>query len=148
MYLIGMPLTFSFAASESDIQGALAVRMEVFTREQNVPPDEELDEYDGVAKHVVAKDGHEVVATARLYFPASGEARIGRMAVLKPYRGWGAGRRMLMLLCEEAKKHGAKKATLHAQWRARQFYAASGFKETGEPFWEAGIKHITMAKGL
>ena len=142
------PLTYSFAATESDIQAAFAARLEVFVREQEVPVEEELDEFDRVARHLVVKEGEKVIATARIYFASAAEARIGRMAILAPYRRQGIGTRILALLCKEAKRQQATRATLHAQWYARPFYARSGFVEMGEPFWEAGIKHVTMEKRL
>jgi len=141
-------LDYSFASTEADVKAALAVRLEVFVQEQQVPPEEELDEYDKTARHLVAKEEGRIVATARVYLPSPAEARIGRMAVLKPYRRRGIGRRMLALLCEEAKRQVAAKATLHAQWYARAFYSKYGFTETGEPFMEANIKHIGMEKAL
>ena len=37
---------------------------------------------------------------------------------------------------------------LHAQYSVVDFYRSCGFRETGEPFIEADIKHIKMEKHL
>ena len=141
-------LSYFFASGASDIQDAYSIRMEVFTREQSVPSEEEIDENDAGALHLLAREGSLPVATARLFFPVPEEACIGRMAVLKHYRRRGIGRKLIELLCREAKGRGASRAVLHAQWQARPFYFACGFQEVGVPFMEANIKHITMEKTL
>jgi predicted GNAT family N-acyltransferase len=141
-------LSYLFASGTADIDEAFSIRIEVFTGEQGVPLEEEIDEYDERAVHLLVREGREPVATARLFFPNSGEACIGRMAVRKGYRRHGVGRRIIGLLCQEAKKRGAGKVVLHAQWQARPFYCACGFREVGEAFMEANIKHILMEKPL
>lgn len=121
------------------------VREKVFIEEQKVPPELEWDEFDGACLHLVAFDseGHPV-ATARLL--ANGT--IGRMAVLKEWRGMGIGRALVLRLLEEAKKRGVIRLTLHAQTHARAFYERFGFSAEGDEFPEAGISHIKMALQL
>ena len=65
-----------------------AVRWKVFVEEQRVPEDEEWDDYDPVSRHVIAAaaDGAPV-GTGRL-LP---DGHVGRMAVLKEWRGRGVG---------------------------------------------------------
>jgi predicted GNAT family N-acyltransferase len=141
-------LVFGWVETSAELEGAFAVRREVFTHEQGVPPEEEFDEQDNMARHLIVKEGEVFVATARLFFPSSDEARIGRMAILKDYRRKGVGRRMLDMLVREARRQGARVVSLHAQWQVRDFYRACGFIDVGEPFMEAGIKHIAMERKL
>ena len=141
-------LVYKLAQSDDELKGALAVRREVFIREQKVPQDEEYDEYDKTALHLVVKDSKRIIATARLVLISPGEARIGRMCILKPYRRQGIGQKMLDTLIDEARRHGIKEVMLHAQWAAIPFYRAYGFEASGQPFREAGIKHIKMEKRL
>ncbi len=54
------------AANERDMQGAFAVRREVFIVEQGVPEELERDEADDSAVHVVASAGSAAIGTARL----------------------------------------------------------------------------------
>ena len=125
------------------------LRMEVFVKEQGVPPEIEMDEFDPVCRHVVALNrlGH-AVGTGRLVSDAPGVGRIGRMAVARELRGSSVGRRVLDALVEAAQQRGDREAVLHAQVHARNFYTRAGFVPEGEVYQEAGIDHNTMRKTL
>lgn len=126
--------------------GALAgVRTVVFVHEQNVPADLELDGRDAECVHVLARDAAgEPVGAGRL-MP---DGRIGRMAVLRHWRGRGVGAAMLEALLSEARRRGFAEAYLHSQSHAREFYARHGFEAEGEEYLEAGIPHIAMRARL
>lgn len=130
-----------------ELQAALGIRDEVFVREQHVSPTLEHDEYDAAAQHFLAFADGRAVATARLLL-AAGEARIGRMAVLKEYRRQGVGWALLKAVMARAEELGATRLVLHAQAHARNFYLRAGFVERGEAFVEAGILHIEMVREL
>ena len=121
------------------------LRMEVFVKEQGVPREIEIDEFDPICRHVVAVNrlGHPV-ATGRLVSDAPGVARIGRMAVAREMRGGQLGRQVLDALVQAARDRGDREAVLHAQVHAQNFYARAGFVPEGEVYDEAGIDHITM----
>jgi YbgC/YbaW family acyl-CoA thioester hydrolase len=128
---------------------AKPIRTEVFVREQRIPADLEWDEGDSVAVHAVAYNRlGQPVATGRLLQQEGGVARIGRMAVHQALRGAGVGRRVLDSLLALAAARGDRTAMLHAQRSAEEFYRGLGFQPTGEPFEEAGISHIEMARSL
>jgi predicted GNAT family N-acyltransferase len=128
-------------ANDRDRTALTAVREEVFVREQNVPPEMELDEDDPRSLHVLARalDG-TVIAAGRLT-PAG---QIGRMAVQKEWRKRGVGSALLHLLLEQARTRGMGEVRLHAQADATDFYRAHGFETAGEDFMEAGILHRPM----
>lgn len=130
-------------AGPADREAAYDVRRRVFQDEQGVPADEEFDADDEIALHVIALDGETVVGTGRLFFPP-GHAKIGRMAVLKEYRGRGVGRMLLEALMDEAARQGATHVVLHAQVQALGFYERCGFVAVGQVFDEAGIPHRRM----
>ncbi|HEX9389779.1 MAG TPA: GNAT family N-acetyltransferase [Usitatibacteraceae bacterium] len=127
------------------------VRFTVFVREQGVPPEFELDDLDADAArclHVAATDdGGTVIATARLILDHP-IPRIGRMAVLKAWRGHGVGAAMLEALCAEAKQRGFKEVMLHSQTHATPFYFKLGFLSHGSEFVEAAIPHLEMRRKL
>lgn len=117
------------------------VRKAVFIEEQQVPEKLEWDEFDSVSTHTLATNpADEPVGTARL-LP---DGRIGRMAVLKAWRGKGIGSNMLQRLLDEAQHRGISEAILNAQITAMAFYARFGFQVTGDEFMEAGIPHVRM----
>jgi len=124
---------------------ACAIRFEVFVQEQQVPPDEELDEMDARCLHALAFDQQGVaVATGRL-LP---DGHIGRMAVLRSEREKGVGAAVLRALTEAAQAKGFKEVVLGAQLHARGFYLKQGFVPFGEVFMDANIEHVMMKKVL
>lgn len=134
---------FSFRLAEwRRDEGALrAVRTRVFVVEQSVPENEEWDGLDPTCVHAVAETPDEgIIATGRLH--PSG--KIGRMAVLPPWRGRGVGAGILRRLIEEASRRGLDSVYLHAQVPVLGFYARFGFVAEGPEFDEAGIPHRLM----
>lgn len=118
------------------------IRHKVFIEEQQVSPYEEWDGLDEPAstQHFVVLQDDEAIATARL-LP---DGKLGRMAVLREYRGQGVGREMLHHIVSYALSNRFKALFLHAQTHALPFYEKSGFKAYGEEFLEAGIAHRKM----
>jgi YbgC/YbaW family acyl-CoA thioester hydrolase len=128
---------------------AKLVRTRVFIEEQRIPVDMEWDDADEAALHAVAYNRlGQPVATGRLLQPGPGLAKIGRMAVHQALRGSGLGRQVLQTLLAAAGARGDREAVLHAQRSAQDFYGGLGFVPRGEPFDEAGIPHIEMARAL
>jgi ElaA protein len=122
---------------------AFAIRMRVFVREQRVPAEIELDDDDQHAIHFLATISGRVVGTARLVMHGN-DAKIGRMAVLKKYRGKGVGAALLKRSITAARRRGAGKIFLHAQVPVIEFYEKMGFRCVGRVFDEAGIAHRKM----
>jgi len=121
-----------------------ALREEVFIREQGVPADMEWDEFDALSRHVVAMADGLPIGTGRL-LP---DGHIGRMAVLREWRGQGAGSALLTSLLEIARGLGMRHVRLNAQVPAVPFYLRHGFQAQGEAFPEAGIAHQRMWRAL
>jgi predicted GNAT family N-acyltransferase len=121
-----------------------ALREEVFIREQSVPTDMEWDEFDALSRHVVASVDGIPIGTGRL-LP---DGHIGRMAVLREWRGKGAGSALLAGLMEIARALGMRRVLLNAQVQALPFYLRHGFQAEGEEFLDAGIPHRRMWRDL
>lgn len=144
-----MTKTPEFTVARIDYQRGLealrAVREPVFVQEQQVPLDLEWDDLDPHCVHVLARDaaGHPI-GTGRL----TPERKIGRMAVLREWRGRGVGEALLQALLYEAQHHRLPDVRLHAQVSALGFYAKYGFVPEGPRFMEAGIEHQSMRRAL
>jgi predicted GNAT family N-acyltransferase len=123
---------------------AAPIRFAVFVEEQRVPPEIELDDLDARSLHAVAFHEDLAVGTGRL-LP---DGHIGRMAVLKEWRGRGIGGQMLAQLTERARARGDREVILSAQVHAVPFYRAHGFAEEGAEYLEAGIRHQSMRRKL
>ena len=141
-------ITFKLVNNDYELQEAFNVRRLVFVEEQGIDEDIEYDGFDSEALHLIAKNNEQIIGTARLRFPGTGEAKIERMAVLKPFRRRGIGNGMMSFIDNELKVRQINHAVLHAQYVAIPFYEACGYCPTGLPFQEAGIKHIAMEKQL
>ena len=146
------PLAIEQVQHWTDMQQALAIRHSVFVDEQGVPEEEEIDEHDlpkawsRSAVHVLGRLGHMPVVTARLLLdaPPGQLPHIGRVAVLKEYRGRGYGRAIVETLHDEARRRGFPGVTLAAQLHAVPFYERLGYTARGEIFLDAGIEHRDM----
>ncbi|MBU3617067.1 GNAT family N-acetyltransferase [Polynucleobacter sp. JS-Polo-80-F4] len=124
--------------------GAFLVRQEVFIQEQRVPAELELDEFDPLAAHALAYLDGSCIGTGRLVDLGKGQAQIGRMAVLAPFRNQGIGKQILETLITLAKVQEAKSIILHSQVIAIPFYEKLGFQAQGSIYEEAGIPHRNM----
>ena len=128
----------------------LAIRFEVFVQEQKVPEELEADERDPQCVHVAARwqegsgQASGWIGTARL----TPEGRIGRMAVLAPWRGRGVGGALLAALVEIAAQQRLRQVVLLGQLQALPFYEKHGFEAHGPVIEEAGIDHRSMTRVL
>lgn len=121
-----------------------AIRKSVFIDEQHVPRDMEWDGQDDDCTHFLASVNAMPVATARL----TAKGQIGRMAVLRQYRGTGIGSRLLAAVIEQARQSRLQQVFLHAQVSVIGFYEKHGFSAEGDIFIDAGIEHRTMRLSL
>ncbi|UNM97447.1 GNAT family N-acetyltransferase [Ignatzschineria rhizosphaerae] len=151
-----MKITWVQGDKSPVFKDALWVREEVFTKEQGFPAEIDYDEMDQTAWQLVLYDekserqeSSKAIGTLRFFLNEAGEYQIGRVAVLKDYRGQKLGK---LLLKEALKKCGvlAKSDTviLHAQIAAKGLYEAFDFKCVGETFLEEGEPHILMKRSL
>lgn len=130
----------SFAAARSAIQ---SVRDAVFGQEQNVPREKDWDGRDEACVHAVAFEAAgQAVGTGRL----QPDGRVGRLAVLKAWRGQGIGSALLEALLGAARERGLAPVYLHSQLHAVPFYEKAGFRAEGAVFEEAGIPHVHMVR--
>ena len=118
-----------------------SIREVVFIQEQQVPASLERDEWDARSRHVLARDENQrPIACGRL-LP---DGQIGRMAVLREWRGQGLGRAILQQLLNIAREHDYPHVHVHSQTHALGFYEGFAFVPHGEEFMEAGIPHRHM----
>lgn len=141
--------TIRVAAWQDVAEPAQAVRHAVFVEEQRIPAELERDPADAGCVHAVAFDAAgQAVGTGRLLPLPDGVLKLGRLAVLRPWRGRGVGQALLQALLDAARAQGAREVMLHAQQSAASFYLDAGFAPRGEEFIEAGIPHLEMVLKL
>ena len=115
-------LNYKLVTNDKDMKGALEVRRAVFIEEQGISEELELDGRDNEALHMVVRDGERVIGTARVLFLTTTQAKLERMAILKPSRRVGIGRGVISFLEKELKKRGVGRIVLHAQYPVIDFY--------------------------
>ena len=116
------------------------IRYTVFVDEQKVPEEEERDDWDAKSRHVLLTVDENPVGTGRL-LP---DGHIGRVAVLKNFRGLGLGKALMEKMIDLARENNFPKVELSAQIQAQPFYESLGFNASGKIYLEAGIEHIFM----
>ena len=139
-----MNITYIICDYESHTKDICAIRYKVFVDEQNVPEELEIDGLDGEAKHALAFVDAVPIGTGRIL----SDGHIGRVAVLKNYRGLGIGKSIMKELIKWAQGMSLEKVWLSSQWHAHSFYLDLSFVCVGEIYKEAGINHIKMYRAL
>lgn len=135
------------AKTEDQIQEVFNIRRTVFVEEQQVPLEEEIDEYENDSTHFVLYDQNHAVGAGR-FRVLEGVGKVERICVLKSLRGKGAGRELMLAIEEYAKRQPLSQLKLNAQTYAIPFYEGLGYKVTSDEFMDAGIPHKTMKKTI
>ncbi|WNS76899.1 GNAT family N-acetyltransferase [Bacillus sp. DTU_2020_1000418_1_SI_GHA_SEK_038] len=133
--------------NHQELQDALSVRKTVFVQEQQVPEEEEIDQYDDTAIHFVQYDGETPIGAGRFRI-IDGIGKVERICVLKDKRKTGAGKMIMLKIEEYAKEHDIPSLKLNAQTHAIPFYSGLGYDIISEEFLDAGIPHRTMKKNI
>jgi predicted GNAT family N-acyltransferase len=126
---------------------ARKIRNEVFVKEQGFI--EEFDKIDDVAKHMVMYEKEQPISTCRIYFNNKKQSFVvGRIAVVKEWRGKNIGARMLKSAEDTIRRDGGTSIVLSAQVRVVEFYEKQGYKKQGVVYLDEECPHIWMKKNL
>jgi predicted GNAT family N-acyltransferase len=129
------------------LKDAFTVRSKVFIEEQNVPEEEEMDQYESESIHFVVYGGTVAIGAGRLRF-VEDYAKVERVCILKEYRGTGVGKVLMEKMEEVASEKNFHKLVLHSQTHAEKFYSKLGYESYSDIFMDAGIPHVAMRKGI
>ncbi|RIA93680.1 acyl-CoA N-acyltransferase [Glomus cerebriforme] len=137
--------------TQKEKEKCFQMRIEVFVKEQKIPVENEIDEYDSSldCHHFLVLKNTQPIGTIRIYpYNDNITAKIGRISILKEYRGNGIGTLLISKVESFAKSQlGYKKCILHAQKNKSSWYENRGYKVLNEEiFYEEGIEHIKMGK--
>lgn len=133
-------------ASSSMFNAVKNIRISVFVEEQGINALDEFDEFDQAdsnSDYVLLIDNNEPVATSRIC-RYDNEFKIGRIAVIKSYRGNHYGAIVVKKAIESAIENGAESVLVDAQNYAVPFYEKIGFNVCGEQIYDRGLPHIPM----
>ena len=118
------------------------IREAVFINEQSVAPELEWDSEDSQSIHFLALEDDYPIGTARLL----SDGHIGRVSVLRDWRGLKVGERLMQAAIAEAEQRGLRQQRLSAQVHATAFYERLGFRIVSDEYLEAGIPHVDMLR--
>ena len=130
--------------SLDEMYDILRIRATVFVLEQGVVYIDP-DGNDKNAVQIYASVDGVMVGCLRIYQLEEGTYRIGRVAVLKEFRGLGIGNAMMKEAIQYLRERtNATKVCLDAQLHAIGFYEKLGFTLFTEEFLEEGLLHRGM----
>ena len=128
-------------------EDAKMIRTKGFMEEQGFQ--NEFDEKDSISIHIVLFDLSNPVATCRTYHSEERQCYvIGRIAVLKAYRGKSVGSELLRVAEKEILNRNGDIAELSAQVRTVAFYEKNGYFSLGDIHIDEGCSHVWMRKEL
>ena len=132
----------------TDLAACHALRRTVFIEEQGVPENEELDDQDDRAIHLLAWQDGRAVGSARILLDGD-TGKIGRVCVLPEARGRGLGAALIRAALDVLRvQPGIGRAKLGSQTHAIGFYEKLGFAAFGPVYDDAGIPHRDMTRDL
>ncbi|RXI98214.1 GNAT family N-acetyltransferase [Anaerobacillus alkaliphilus] len=132
-------------ANTTQLEDAYSVRVKVFVEEQQVPPEEEIDQFEDIATHFVIYDDGKPIGAGRLR-ELDGFGKVERICIDNDYRSKGIGKILMEAIEAEGKSVGLHSFKLNAQVQAIEFYRKLGYEVYSEEFLDAGIPHVTMIK--
>ncbi len=143
------PCRMKMATTAYDGMTVSYLRYTVFVEEQGVPIDIEWDGSDQTATSFIMFLDHVPIGTLRYLRLNETTLKVGRIAILNPYRGLGYGKALMQWFDTYALSlFKSVTLTMHAQRHVENFYHQCGYTAIGKPFMEAGIEHIEMKKDL
>ncbi|NIY74578.1 GNAT family N-acetyltransferase [Thalassospira sp. HF15] len=140
--------------SGQHVHSLLQLRQQIFIIEQTcIFPD--IDGLDPLCRHIIAYDGADVLAAARIVAPGvdpdhaeqGDRPAIGRVVTSERLRGQGIGREVMRRAIDVCTRNFAGKPIyLNGQLYLQAFYESLGFVQFGDEYEEDGIPHISMER--
>ncbi len=126
---------------------ALIIRKKVFVEEQGFI--DEFDDTDKVSKHLLVYEEDKAIATCRIFFDEEkGSYMVGRLAVIKEFRGKNIGSKVLKRAEDIIRRDGGKSVILSSQEEVVNFYEKQGYSKEGDLYLDEGCPHILVKKLL
>jgi len=130
---------------QEDRDEILTIRHRVFMIEQHFSENILSDVLDPDCFHIIVRNSEgTVVGSGRL----TQQGRLGRIAVLLPYRGVGIGSKILSELVQIGKSNKLQNISLSAELDNQHFYDSQKFAANGPVYMKQGVPHQILTKKL
>jgi len=138
--------TIESSAWEHVCTEVISIRHKVFILEQHITQLQQLsDQHDQTCHHLLVRNYQsQVLAIGRI----TKQGRIGKIAVLLPYRGVGIGSKILKALVAIGKRHQLGGVSVNAELGGRHFFNLHKFSIAGPVFMKQGVPHQMLARKL
>ena len=148
-----LPAMIKWAIDDDDVDAAFDIRREVFVKEQGYTEEQEFDEAEPLALHVLAQLVPGCATTprvarhlgaARLLLDTTEDppiAYVSRLSVVPFARRMGMGKAIVEFALEGARDMGCVKVRAGAQKTALEFWGRLGFLPTGEEYMDFHVPH-------
>ena len=118
------------------------LREKVFVYEWRIPMENEFDQQDSIAFHVLVLDkNNQEVATGRI----TPQGEIGRIAVEPDYRGPEVYQTLINALLKIAQQHGLENVLVQCELEGVDYYQQQGFCPVGAVYMDSGVARQRMA---
>lgn len=133
--------------SGEDLEQCLAVREEVFVKEQGLFEKSDRDRCDDISVHIAGLVDGKIVGTVRIYPAEDGIWHGGRLAVLPGFRG-RLGRMLVEKAMALAREQGGTGMLAYVQISRAPFFKRCGWQEAGPVLDLHGRPHRLMRVDL
>ncbi|KAF8897808.1 acyl-CoA N-acyltransferase [Infundibulicybe gibba] len=150
----------SLSHPTQEIEQCYNMRIDVFHHEQGFLLELEIEALDEIATHFLLRLTPSLtpIGTIRAHrVDDGGYYKLSRLVVLKDYRNFRFGRKLVLALHDWVKEHalvhgtggaGSVEIVAHSQIPAKGFYAKFGYEPRGHEFDEDGDPHQRMVLHL
>jgi len=127
----------------NDFTKVQEIRIKIFYKELRLSKNDIFDNDDEILEQFLIMNDDIIVGTFRLR-ACHDYHKIERMGILSKYRSKGFGKLALEEIKLYAKKAKKSIIILDSIFDVRNFYANSGFVQTGDVYNKVGIPHVKM----
>lgn len=137
-------LTDGRSLTGAEVHAIWTIRDAVFNVEQRCEDaDPDAVDLEPSTTHLWFADDRGITSYLRTYVTADGVRHVGRVCTRRDARGAGLSG---SLVREVLQRWGHEPIVLGAQAYLHDWYAGFGFVQDGEPYVDAGIDHVPMAR--
>lgn len=124
------------ARTSGETAEALAIRHQVFVREQGIVSETDQDQEDQRSIHLVARRHNEIIGTVRVFMTGQAENEWvgGRLAVSREHRSSGAGQMLVRHAMLTVKREGCTRFLATVQQKNVAFFEYIGWQREGDIF--------------